>query len=162
MKKRNTLLTVALLLTVVILGVGYAAASGPWVVEGTATAKASQLDVAFTAATNGTVSSDILAEMTAVELDEIGEFATAEFVIKNRSKAGIGAQINADDITVTYGDENATTSDYFTVTKALDKNYLASGDSATLTVTVTLEKVGLTDITESFKVSINDITAKAE
>ena len=162
MKKRNTLLSVALLLAVVILGVGYAAASGPWVVEGTATAKASELDVEFVQeGSTGTVESDVKATME-VELDEIGEEATATFVILNNSKAGIAAEINADNITVAY-EGGASTSEYFEVTKTLaEPTKLASGDSTTLTVTVRLKKVGLTDVTETFTVSINEINAVEE
>ena len=163
MKRRNTLLVVALLLVVVVLGVGYAAASGPWVVEGTATAKGSELDIKFTTATgdgNPTVESDVLGTM-AVELDEIEETATAEFTIKNNSKAGIAADIDPDTITVTY-DGGAASSEYFEVTKALNKTALSSGEEAILTVTVKLKKVGLTDVTETFKVSINNIAARAE
>ena len=163
MKKKNTFLSIALLLAVVVLGVGYAASSGPWVIEGTATAKASDLDVKFTTATgdgNPTVVSEKLGEMT-VELTEIGETATATFTIKNNSKTGIAADINPDTITVTYADD-ATSSDYFNVTHSLAKTALASGEETTLTVTVELKKVGLTNVTETFKVSINEITARAE
>ena len=147
MKNRRNRFLLAIVAFILVLGVGYAAASGPWVVEGTATAKASELDVKFTDATAGAnttsaaFSSDVLATM-AVELDEIGEEATATFTITNASKKGIGAEINPDTITVTYGDNDAATSEYFEVTKTLTETELASnGGSTTLTVTVKLLKV---------------------
>lgn len=164
MKKKNTFLTVALLLAVVVLGVGYAASTGPWVVEGTATATASEFDVAFTNhqagnnVTSSSVEGDLLAKM-AVELENVGDTATATFTITNRSQKGIGAEINEDDIVITRG----TNSEYFDVTYKLGSSTIASnGGTTTLEVTVELIKATTEEKTETFTVSLNDIQPTVE
>ena len=167
MKKRNTFLAVALLLAVVVLGVGYSAATGQWVVNGTATAEAGDFDVAFTSVDNeeiASVVSDTEANME-VSLKEVGDSKTAIFTITNKSAKGIGASI--PEVVITYQDENGTVtaseSAYFEVTHKLASNTIASnGGTTTLEVTVTLKKAASTTVSEEFQVSLGTITAVQE
>lgn len=170
MKKRNTFLAIALLLAVVVLGVGYAAATGPWVISGTATASANDgFDVAFTAVDKedlGTVTNDTTASME-VTLAEVGDSETVTFTLTNRSPEGIGAKIDKNSITIKYeaedGSVTADASEYFTVTYDLGSETIDSNNgTTTLAVTVTLDKAALAEVTEKFEVSIGSITAVQE
>lgn len=166
MKKRNTFLGVILLLAVVVLGVGYAAATGPWVVNGTATASANTgFDVAFTAVDNeeiASVQSDVLGQMD-VTLVNVGDAETAIFTLTNKSPKGIGAEIDPDSIEVTYKDGSAVESSYFDVTYELGSETIASNNgTTTLKVTVTLKQAALEEVEETFNVSIGTITAVQE
>lgn len=175
MKKKNTFIVVALLLAVVVLGVGYAAATGPWVINGTATASANtDFDVDFTGTPTVTdgVTANITqddelktAEMT-VTLTTMDDEESATFTLTNNSPEGIKAVIDENSISVTYegedGEVTATASEYFDVAYELADTEIPSGESTTLTVTVKLKKVALTEITEKFKVSIGTITADQE
>ena len=145
MKKKNTMLGVLLLLAVVVLGVGYAAATGTWVVNGTATAQAGDFDVAFTSVDNEDIASvvdDTTAEMT-VSLKELTDTAEATFTITNKSAEGIGATIPGVTVKFKDAEGNYTiaedASEYFTVATELSSNTIASnGGTQTLKVTVFL------------------------
>ena len=151
-------------MAVVVLGVGYAASIGPWVVEGTAKANASEFNVAFTDhqagdnVTSSSVESDILAKM-AVELENVGDTATATFTITNRSQEGIGAEINDGNIEIIRGDN----SEYFDVSYKLGSTTISSnGGTTTLEVTVKLIKATTEEKTETFSVSLKDIQPTVE
>lgn len=175
MKKKNTFIVVALLLAVVVLGVGYAASTGPWVINGTAKASAStEFDVDFTGTpvvTDGVVASvtnDLSAtmEVTLSNKDDVG---SATFTLTNNSPVGIGASFTADMVKIYKSngtDEwvNDTASDYFNITvDTTGTGTIASnGGIATVKVTVTLKKAAVSDITESFVVKVEGITATQE
>ena len=170
MKKKNTFLAVALLLAVVLLGVGYAAATGPWVVNGTATAEANEgFDVAFTAVDNedlGRIVNDVTAEME-VSLKEVDEYETVTFTLTNNSPIGIGAEIDPDSIVIKYEAEDGTVtadeSEFFLITHQLGETTIDSnGGTTTLAVTVKLKQAALAEVTEKFTVSIGTITAVQE
>ena len=165
MKKKNTMLAVLLLLAVVVLGVGYAAATGPWVINGEATANANDgFDVDFTSVddeTIGQIVSDTEGKMT-VTLTEVGDSETAVFTLTNNSPKGIAAEIVEDSISITY-DADAASSDYFLVEYELGSTTIASdGGTTTLSVTVTLKQAALEEVKEDFKVSIGTINAVQE
>jgi len=165
MKKKNTMIAVVLLLAIVVLGVGYAAATGPWVINGTATATANDgFDVAFTSVDDeeiAAVEGDTEGTMT-VTLANVNDSETATFTITNNSPKGIGAEIDEDSIVVTYNDTEVP-SDYFDVTYELGNSTITSnGGTTTLAVTVTLKQAALAEVTETFKVSIGTISAIQE
>ena len=168
MKKKNTFLAVALLLAVVVLGVGYAAASGPWVVNGTATASAeTDFDVSFTAVDDETASFTETEGTMSVTLANVGDSETVTFTLTNSSPKGIKAVIDPSSVVVTYEDEQgevtAESSEYFLVEPTLSANEISSdGGEVTLAVKVTLKKAALTEVTEDFKVSIGTIEAGQE
>lgn len=165
MKRKNTFIIIALLLAVVALGVGYAASTGTWIVNGTATAEAGDFDVAFTAVNEeaedyASVESDTVAKMD-VSLKEVTDSQSATFTITNKSAKGIGASI--PEVVVTYDDGTEVESKYFNVTTELSSNTIASdGGEVTLTVTVELKQSTPVEVTESFKVSLGTITAVQE
>jgi len=180
MKKRNTLFGVALLVAVLMLGIGYALTSGPLKINGTATANTATegFNVYFESASAGqaaegvsstaTVTEDNkVAEMT-VSLTNVGDSQTATFVVKNDSVDGLKAQLDKSKVHVykTAAGTEVFTSDYFTVTTSWDATgvEIASGDTANLTVTVTLKKAvaGESAVTENFYVVLDEFTAVAE
>lgn len=142
MKKNKTLLGVALLIAVLMLGVGYALQSRQLSLTGTATANPTDANfiVEFSSAeANNT--SDIAtftgtsATYTVNSLTEVGQTAVGTFKIKNKSNAGINANITAGQIAET-DDGN-----YFEVTSAIEDNTnVAVNGEATYTVTVKLIK----------------------
>ena len=165
MKKKNSMLAIMLLLAVVVLGVGYAAAAGPWVINGTAKAAANDgFDVDFTSVDKediAAIESDTVGTMT-VTLTEVGDSEDATFTLTNNSPKGIGAEIDPNSITVTYNN-GADASDYFLVEYELGSETIASdGGTTTLKVTVTLKQAALAEVTETFKVSIGTIEAVQE
>lgn len=175
MKKRNTFVVVALLLAVVVLGVGYAASTGPWVISGTAKASAStDFDVDFIGTptvTDGVVASitnDVSATME-VTLSNVDDSGSATFTLTNNSPVGIGASFTADMVKIykengTDEWENSTSSEYFDI--AVDTTgtgtIASNGGTATVKVTVTLKKAAVADITERFVVKVEGITATQE
>ncbi len=171
MKKKSTVLGVALLVGIVLLGVGYAASSGPFKITGSANANASdKFNVAFntdvtipdtdTTKVTASVTGDTSATMS-VTLKEKDEAASATFTVKNTSPAGLKAVLG--DVKVyKKGTTEAYSSDYFTVTPTLSSTTLASeGGTATLEVKVSLKKVALAQTTEEFDISI-DVTPAQE
>lgn len=142
MKKNKTLLGVALLIAVLMLGVGYALESRQLSLTGTATANPTDANfiVEFSSATANNTSDTATftgtsATYTVNSLTEVGQTAVETFKIKNMSKAGINANITAGQIAKT-DDGN-----YFEVTSDLTGNTnVAINGEATYTVTVKLIK----------------------
>ena len=145
MKKNKTLLGVALLIAVLMLGVGYALNTKPLSLTGTATAKPTDANfvVQFSSASasNGADVAEVdatdktKATFTVTSLTAVGETAVGTFKIKNLSNAGIYAKITAGKLPET--DDG----DYFEVTTALTENEnVAVNGEATYTVTVKLIK----------------------
>lgn len=142
MKKNKTLLGVALLIAVLMLGVGYALESRQLSLTGTATANPTDANfiVEFSSAEANNASDTATftgtsATYTVNSLTEVGQTAVVTFKIKNMSKAGINANITAGEIAKT---DNGN---YFEVTSDLkDNTNVAINGEATYTVTVKLIK----------------------
>lgn len=182
MKKKNTFLGVALLIAVLVLGIGYALTTGPLTIEGTATANqsATSFNVKFTNATadeeitdsesnvlassSAQVTSDSVATMT-VDLTNVGDSQTVTFEVTNDSQAGLKAVIDPANVKIyKHGTTEDFSSEYFTVTQSItDSVEIASQDKTTFTVTVELKKAVIGDaVTEKFDVVLSDITAEEE
>jgi len=180
MNKRNTFLGVALLIAVLMLGIGYALTSGPLKINGTATANTATegFNVYFSGAEAGTattgasstaeVTADTkVAEMT-VTLTNVGDSQTATFTVKNDSNAGLKAKLNKDNVHI-YKNATGTevfSSDYFTVTTSWTNTgiEIPSQQEEELTVTVELKKAVADDtpVEEKFYIVLDEFTAVAE
>ena len=159
MKKNKTLLGVALLIAVLMLGIGYALSTTTLKVGGTVTVDPEQTNfvVKFTAAEDNnadaneaTIGDGTNATFTVTSLKAVGDTAVATYTVTNNSAVGINAKIAA--ATVVKETEN---SEYYTATAAFadGTDVLAKGESATLTVTVKLDKAPVDAITGKFTVS---------
>lgn len=161
MKKKRTLLGLALLVAVLILGVGYAALTSIDL-DLTGTVNVSPSDANFKvvwsegtpANTEDSVSvvGSKSVTFTVNSLKAVGSTATATFKIKNNSGAGINAIVSVP--TIEEGDENA---DYFTVTTNYGDSAitLAPTEDKEVTVTVTLDKAPVDeDITGTFTITL--------
>ena len=149
MKKNKTLLGVALLVAVLMLGVGYALQTKPLSLTGTATATPTDANfiVQFSSA-SASHGADVAevdetdktkATFTVTSLTAVGDTAVGTFKIKNKSNAGINAKITAGQLVETDADN------YFEVTTALtDNENVAVDGEATYTVTVKLIKAPVT------------------
>ena len=149
MKKNKTLLGVALLIAVLMLGVGYALGTKPLSLTGSATATPTDANfvVEFSSA-SASHGADVAAvdttdktkaTFTVTSLTAVGDTAVGTFKIKNLSNAGINAKITAGQLTETDADN------YFEVTTSLtDNENVAVNGEATYTVTVKLIKAPVT------------------
>ena len=175
MKKKNTLLAVALLIGVLALGIGYAITASNLTINGTATAKdtASNFSVVFdtTVTPTGTADTKSYTNNTtatmSVELTNVGDSKNAVFTVKNASTSNINAIVEATDISASFVDHSggltaAQAADYFTVTPTCTAAVLAPGETTTCTVTVTLRQVSISgDQTGEFTVTISGIEGVA-
>lgn len=178
MNKKKTFVGMALLIAVLVLGVGYAAITDiPLFVNGTATANASDSDfsvkfdktAAITKSDENLVTkaeidaeddTDLTATLTVENLTTTNNTASATFTIKNYSadlKAGLTATVYNEDGTTAYSD------DYFSVTPTFGATTLnvndTEGNSTTLTVEVKLIKTPTDTVSKNFKVKV---TANAQ
>ena len=175
MKKKNVILAVAILVAVVVLGIGYAISAQNLTVTGTANAETTdEFEVKFDGVTTGSTGTASAAEKAetgtcTVTLDTVGDSQTCVFEFKNYSPAGINATV-ADTDLVVYSDSTFTTawtdssSEYFTVEKTAGWSgnlTLTPNQTSTFTITVTLKKawVGDTTHTENFYVKLANINA---
>lgn len=175
--KKRTYTIVAILLAVVALGIGYAAATTLLTVNGTATAlPADGADLEFsnpttsggqpttTASVDG---SDSSVGVCTVSLKTVGESATCTFTIGRAST--MDAAVNVVDMAATvYSDSAMSTAwsasdEWFTITPTLGATTLADSATTTLTITVTLKKANLTgsNVTESFYAKVVGDVANA-
>lgn len=169
MKKRNTLLGLALLVAVLVLGVGYAWDAINLQINGTVEVapNSENFKVVFSegALTKGTEGTDVVttdgtktAGLDVKSLVAVGDTVVATYTVKNNSGAGINAVLG--EVTVTEGTTNA---EYFSVTTEwLDATTtLAPTGTRQLKVTVTLDKAPVDDTVEgSFNITF-DATAQA-
>jgi len=160
MKKKKSLLSLAILALVLVLGVGYAAISGQTLtISGTATTETSTLAVYFKeakAATNlsddvtasGTIGAGekpLTATITVSGLNEINDTATLTYVVANDEK-DVAAEVLKNTITVE-SDTGVDLSSFYTVTTSVDDDPVTVPKAATeagtaeITVTVTLAKL---------------------
>ena len=173
--KKKTFMGLALLLAVLVLGVGYALTADDLVVSLGATAeKTGGFNVVFSAAekvttdtatakiTEITTTGDTTASMT-VSLKNVGDTVTGKFTVKNASLAGINANFANANIVV---DPDPATSSYFTIVVEKDfttSTVLTKDGETTFDVKVTLKKANVTDaeVTENFTITLSGIEAQA-
>ena len=177
MKKKNTFLGVALLIAVLVLGIGYALTINGLKVTGTATAKedGSNFNVIFTAADtdDDTVNAEIDASdaqnktaIMDVTLGKVGESVSAWFTIENTSANGITAVLDPSNVTLTSTGGAQFDSTYFDVVYDLGQEeaieLTPEHPTVDLFVTVTLKKAVIGDPVENtFFITLDGITAKA-
>lgn len=189
MKKKNTFIGVALLIAILMLGIGYASSTLDLNITGTATgveapenfkvvfksADAGNLDQEYSANVKSVavLEDATMAEMS-VELGIVGDKASATFVIENQSANGIAAKLTADNVKILDMDNNEYNSEYFDieldwVNEDVTLYPATEGEEAEsfpLVVTVTLKKavIGETEgykVTENFQVVLEDIESAA-
>ena len=171
MKKKKSFVALALVVAVLVLGVGYALTTIDLKVNGDITVSPddSNFDVNFTDAsitTAGTLTGKTdtadkgngkTATLSVKTLKTVGEKVVAEYTITNNSKAGINATLS--NPTATQTDDDAK--DYYTVTATLaDANPIAPNGTKKLTVTVELVKAPLEEVTGNFTVTFNASATK--
>lgn len=171
MKKKKSFVALALVVAVLVLGVGYALTTIDLKVNGDITVSPddSNFDVKFTNATvteHGTVQGKTdeanigdgrTATLSVKTLKTVGEKVVAEYTITNNSKAGINATLS--NPTATKKDDVAK--DYYTVTATLENNdAIAPNGTKKLTVTVELVKAPLEEVTGAFEVTFNASATK--
>lgn len=185
MKKKNTFLGVALLIAVLMLGIGYAATAQVLKVTGTATGVYSQenFNVVFESAKAGdydgnnaegvTASIDTANDETSrtavmtVELGKLNSIGSANFVIKNDSAAGIAATINANNVRITDETGNELPTEYFLITTDFPsgETILAVGETIDFTVNVQLIKAVVNEeesVQQQFRVNLEGFLPTAE
>ena len=171
MKKKKSFVALALVVAVLVLGVGYALTTIELKVNGDITVSPddSNFDVNFTDAsitTTGTLTGKTdtadkgngkTATLSVKTLKTVGEKVVAEYTITNNSKAGINATLSNPTATQT----DDTAKDYYTVTATLaDANPIAPNGTKKLTVTVELVKAPLEEVTGNFTVTFNASATK--
>lgn len=177
MKKKNTFLGVALLIAVLVLGIGYALTINGLKVTGTATATedGSNFNVIFSAADtdDDTVNAEIDAndelKRTAimdVTLGKVGESVSAWFTIENTSANGITAVVDPSDVTLTSTGGAEFDNTYFDIVYSLGQQeaieLTPEQPTVDLFVTVTLKKAVIGEPVENkFFITLDGITAKA-
>lgn len=146
MKNRKKMITTALIVLVLLLGVGYATVSSVNLnINGSAKAGSKELQVFYDGVNSGT-SDKVTAisspdkERTAtftVENMTLNETVTMTFEVKNY-ETDVNATLAAPSVT------QNTNEEYFQVTTSCDKTTLNAGDTATITVNVKLIKTPVT------------------
>ena len=175
-KKAYTL--IAILVAIVVLGIGYATVSTLLEITGTATVLESdgvELEFTGTPTNNGTQtgnaaaidSNDSSKATCTVVLKEMNESATCTYTVANNTT---DTTLSATNLAIAvYEDSSyntawsASSSDYFTITSNIGASSLAHGATTTATVTVTLKKENTTGsaITENFYVKVEGDTAQS-
>ena len=147
MKKTSKIITIVLLLFMLLLGVGYAAIQNITLnIAGTTAADPSQSNfkVAFSGDpivsdstyVTASITDDINATINVEGLTEKGQIVSAIYTVQNAS-----TDISAD-LAVSTTNDNP---EYFTLSSKLDKTSLTAGEATTLTVTIELTKIPITD-----------------
>ena len=156
MKNRKKMITTALIVLVLLLGVGYATVSSVSLnINGTAKAGSKELQVFYDGTNSGTsakvtaISSpaNTRAATFTVENMTLNETVTMTFEVKNY-ETDVNATLAAPNVT-----EN-TKSEYFQVTTSCDKTTLNAGETATITVNVKLIKTPVTEEAGSTTVTV--------
>ena len=147
MKNRKKMITTALIVLALALGVGYATVSSVSLnINGTAKAGSKELQVFYDGNNSGTVPDKVTAISSqdqtrtatfTVENMTLGETVTMTFEVKNY-ETDVNATLAAPNVT------QNTNGDYFQVTTSCDKTTLNAGDTATITVNVKLIKTPVT------------------
>lgn len=156
MKNRKKMITTALIVLTLVLGVGYATVSSVNLnINGTAKAGSKQLEVFYDGVNSGTSdkvtaisSPDKTREATfTVENMTLGETVTMTFEVKNY-ETDVNATLAAPSVTQNLNQE------YFEVTTSCDKTNLNAGKTATITVNVTLTKTPVSEQAGSTTVTV--------
>lgn len=171
MKKKKSFVALALVVAVLVLGVGYALNTIDLKVNGEITVSPddSNFDVNFTDAkitTKGTLAGQTdaatkgdgkTATLSVKTLKTVGEKVIAEYTITNNSKAGINATLTTPTATQT----DDTAKEYYKVTAELADNVaIAPNGTKKLTVTVELVKAPLDEVTGAFEVTFKASATK--
>ena len=156
MKNRKKMITTALIVLVLLLGVGYATVSSVSLnINGTSKAETKELQVFYDGTNSGTsakvtaISSpeNTRAATFTVENMTLNETVTMTFEVKNY-ETDVNATLAAPSVT------QNTNREYFQVTTSCDKTTLNAGDTATITVNVKLIKTPVTDEAGSTTVTV--------
>ena len=156
MKNRKKMITTALIVLVLLLGVGYATVSSVNLnINGTSKAETKELQVFYDGTNSGTsakvtaISSpeNTRAATFTVENMTLNETVTMTFEVKNY-ETDVNATLAAPSVT-----EN-TNGVYFEVTTSCNKTTLNAGDTATITVNVKLIKTPVTEEAGSTTVTV--------
>ena len=155
MKNRKKMITTALIVLALALGVGYATVSSVSLnINGTAKAGSKELQVFYDGVNSGTsakvtaISSPVntRAATFTVENMTLKETVTMTFEVKNY-ETDVNANLAAPSVTNT--NEN-----YFQVTASCDKTTLNAGNTATITVNVKLIKTPVSEEAGSTTVTV--------
>ena len=156
MKNRKKMITTALIVLVLLLGVGYATVSSVSLnINGTSKAETKELQVFYDGTNSGTsakvtaISSPVKTREATftVESMTLDETVTMTFEVKNY-ETDVNATLAAPSVT------QNTNEEYFQVTTSCDKTTLNAGETATITVNVKLIKTPVTDETGSTTVTV--------
>ena len=156
MKNRKKMITTALIVLVLLLGVGYATVSSVSLnINGTANAETKELQVFYDGVNSGTsakvtaISSPVKTREATftVESMTLDETVTMTFEVKNY-ETDVNATLAAPSVT------QNTKEEYFQVTTSCDKTTLNAGETATITVNVKLIKTPVTDEAGSTTVTV--------
>ena len=156
MKNRKKMITTALIVLVLLLGVGYATVSSVNLnINGTAIAGTKELQVFYDGNNSGTsakvtaISSQDQARTATftVENMTLGETVTMTFEVKNY-ETDVNATLAAPSVT------QNTNTEYFEVTTSGGETTLNAGDTATITVNVKLKKTPVTEEAGSTTVTV--------
>lgn len=156
MKNRKKMITTALIVLVLLLGVGYATVSSVNLnINGSAKAGSKELQVFYDGTNSGT-SAKVTAISSPVKTREatftvenmtLDETVTMTFEVKNY-ETDVNATLAAPSVT------QNTNEEYFQVTTSCDKTTLNAGETATITVNVKLIKTPVTDEAGSTTVTV--------
>lgn len=156
MKNRKKMITTALIVLVLLLGVGYATVSSVNLnINGTAKAESKELQVFYDGVNSGTsakvttISSPDKARTATFTVDNmtLNETVTMTFEVKNY-ETDVNATLAAPSVT------QNTNEEYFQVTTSCNKTTLNAGDTATITVNVKLIKTPVTEEAGSTTVTV--------
>lgn len=156
MKNRKKMITTALIVLVLLLGVGYATVSSVNLnINGSAKAGSKELQVFYDGTNSGTsakvtaISSPVntRAATFTVENMTLNETVTMTFEVKNY-ETDVNATLAAPSVT------QNTNQEYFQVTTSCDKTTLNAGDTATITVNVKLIKTPVSEEAGSTTVTV--------
>ena len=156
MKNRKKMITTALIVLVLLLGVGYATVSSVSLnINGTSKAETKELQVFYDGTNSGTsakvtaISSPVKTREATftVESMTLDETVTMTFEVKNY-ETDVNATLAAPSVT------QNTNEEYFQVTTSCDKTTLNAGETATITVNVKLIKTPVTDEAGSTTVTV--------
>ena len=159
MKKKRSMIVLAIFVAVLVLGVGYAAITGVQLsIDGSASVTNRDLAVSFTNAgatgatcTAAAVNGELEADLTVTGLSAVGQSVTATYTIQNEED-DLDALISLNTVD-NPGDQ------FFEVTTSLDSADLTVGaaDTETVTVTVTLIAMPITtaDSTATFTITFD-------
>lgn len=156
MKNRKKMITTALIVLVLLLGVGYATVSSVSLnINGTSKAETKELQVFYDGTNSGTSAKVTAISSPAktreatftVENMTLEETVTMTFEVKNYEK-DVNATLDAPSVT------QNTKPEYFQVTTSCDKTTLNAGETATITVNVKLIKTPVSEEAGSTTVTV--------